>query len=334
MTDRLGELRAWLDGVLGDTPYTLELASGDASFRRYLRVGLPQGTRIVMDAPPGREDSRPFVALAARLRAAGLNAPEVHAADLGQGFLLLSDLGPVHYLDRLDPSSRDPLYADALGALARLRRLGTADLPEYDERLLAFELGLFVDWYVGRHLGLTLSAAEEATWSRQCRLLVDNALAQPRVFVHRDYHSRNLMVCPGANPGILDFQGAVLGPVSYDPVSLLRDCYIAWPEEVVDAWIEVCYAELRRQGLHGGADLATLRRWTDLMGVQRHLKATGIFARLCHRDGKPGYLADIPRTLGYVHAVARRRPELAPLGELLAGLDGRRQDGAPPGAPA
>ncbi len=318
MPQRIQAMRRWLSGELGYRDYTLEPASTDASFRRYFRMSLDGASRIVMDAPPEKEDSRPFVEISGRLLRAGLSVPEVLAADLEQGFLLITDLGKRLYLAEFGDDTRERLYADALAALITLQsRVGTAGLPPYDREMLTFELSLFPEWFLSRHLGLTLSGAERAALDAQFQRLADSALDQPRVFVHRDYHSRNLMVLDQGNPGILDFQGAVEGPITYDLVSLLRDCYVAWPVDQVQRWLADYQSRLRAAGLRAEADGPTFRRWFDWMGLQRHLKAIGIFARLYHRDGKPGYLADIPRTLDYVVAVAAGYPELAPLHGLL-----------------
>ncbi len=317
---RVQELVDWLQstGILGAE---IVPASEDASFRRYFRVRTPEGSRIVMDAPPDREDSRPFVEIAGYLEQIGVNAPRVLAADLARGFLLLTDLGSLPYLSELErsPERADELYGDALDALLRIQERGRAfqrRLPPYDERLLTFELSLFRDWLCGRHLGIELGDERAAAWDACCALLVANALEQPRVFVHRDYHSRNLMVTGQDNPGILDFQDAVEGPLTYDVVSLLKDCYVRWPAERVRDWVLGWFARLDRSLTGGMTDAALLRRF-ELMGVQRHLKAAGIFARLCHRDGKPGYLGDVPRTLGYIVEVAPRHPELAFLSALI-----------------
>lgn len=284
-------------------------ASEDASFRRYFRLDVDGTSYIAMDAPPPREDCRPFVAVAGYLEAMQLNAPRVVEADLERGFLLLTDLGSEQYLDRLaDESQVDRLYADAIDALAAMQRRGVeyqSSLPPYDVALLERELALFDDWLCGTHLGIEPTPAEERRWRAVCDVLVDNALSQPRVFVHRDYHSRNLMVTASNNPGILDFQDAVEGPLTYDLVSLLKDCYVRWPSLKVDAW-----AERFRLAAADTIDAGQFRRWFDLMGVQRHIKAAGIFARLNHRDGKLGYMDDIPRTLGYVVDAGERYGEL------------------------
>lgn len=316
MRERYELMLAWLDRLLPARNLRIAPASSDASFRRYFRIGYPKGSYIVMDAPPEKEDCRPFIAIARALRQLGLQAPEVLEADLAQGFLLLTDLGSRQYLAALDVSSADQLYGDALQALARLQTGGdsaTALLPPYDAGLLRREMELFREWFLQRHLGLTLTQDEQRMLDRVFARLCRSALEQPRVWVHRDYHSRNLMVTEFDNPGVLDFQDAVVGPLTYDLVSLLRDCYIAWPREQVEAWALQYRAKVESLGLGGVADRATFLRWFDLMGIQRHLKAIGIFARLNHRDNKPGYLHDIPRTLSYVMEVAARYPEFSEL---------------------
>ena len=308
----------WLAARVGDR-FTLTPASADASFRRYFRVRTAHATRILMDAPPEHEDSRPFVAVATRLRAAGVNAPTVYDADLEHGYLLLDDFGDETYLEAIAAPARvAPLYADALAALVRMQAapLAPGELPDYGEQLLRFELSLFCDWYVSLHLGAEVPAWIPAVFDT----LVASARAQPQVFVHRDYHSRNLMVVADDNPGVLDFQDAVRGPVTYDLVSLLRDAYVEWPDARVDAWIADYLALARGAGVDCGADDAQFRRWFDLMGLQRQLKVAGIFARLNHRDGKARYLADIPRTLGYARRAAARHPEFH---ELAAWLEAR-----------
>ena len=329
--DRDASLRGWLEteaGVRG----RLEPLAGDASFRRYLRLRTDRGSFVVMDAPPDREDSRPFVHVAGLLRAAGVNVPEVHAMDLDQGFLLLGDLGSVSYLDRLDAASAPALYRDALAALVRMQCEVPAEaVPPYDKARLAAELDLFPEWFLGSHLGRPPSRTERRALDEAFTLLVDTALAQPRVFVHRDYHSRNLMV-HASNPGVLDFQDAVAGPLTYDPVSLFRDAYVSWPASRVYGWLDE-YTDLA-----AGAGLVTVdapmeslrarvRRDFDLMGVQRHLKVAGIFARLWHRDRKAAYLGDVPLVLRYLLEVAAKYPELGPLAALfeargLAGYTG------------
>jgi hypothetical protein len=318
---RLRDLTQWLEknaGIAGATPVA---ASEDASFRRYFRIRAGHDSRIVMDAPPDREDSRPFIAVAGYLERIGVNSPRVLEADPDRGFLLLTDLGSTPYLTALtaDPDSAPRLYRDALTALASIQEKGRpfqGQLPPYDETLLSLELSLFHDWLCGRHLELELRDADEAAWQQCCGTLVDNALQQPKVFVHRDYHSRNLMVTESNNPGILDFQDAVEGPVTYDLVSLLKDCYISWPPERVLAWALEFHARLD-PSIHRNMPAAEFIRHFELMGVQRHLKAAGIFARLCHRDGKGNYLNDVPRTLRYIIEVAPRYEELTFLGRLI-----------------
>ena len=319
MTPRHETLNGWLREIVPGDDWSLTEASSDASFRRYWRLMLPGGaTRIVMDAPPPVEDCGRFVALARRLRAGGLNTPEVYAENQEHGFLLLTDLGSLPYLGALSDDTVERLYGDALAALATLQARVRADgLPEYDAPFLQRELHIFREWYLEGHLGVTLGDADQTDWAQACAVLVENALEQPRVCVHRDFHSRNLMVTPDHNPGLLDFQDAVLGPVTYDLVSLLRDCYIAWDPGRVRDWA-LGYLELAvKIGILPPTEPARFLRWMDLMGVQRHLKAAGIFARLDRRDGKPHYLADIPRTLGYVREVAAGYPELSGLHGLI-----------------
>ena len=267
-----------------------------------------------MDAPPEQEDSTSFLRVAAFLESMQLNAPRIVEADLEQGFILLTDLGVRPYLDVLNqvPENADALYTDAIRALVQMQQRGTAyqaTLPPYDERLLRFELSLFHDWLCEKHLGIEFSEQDEAAWQYLCDALVANALDQPQVFVHRDYHSRNLMVTENSNPGILDFQDAVEGPYTYDLASLLKDCYVRWPASRVRAWALDFYTQLDDDArAHTDAD--TFMRHFELMGVQRHLKAAGIFARLNHRDGKPGYMNDIPRTLQYIVELAPRYERL------------------------
>lgn len=313
---------AWLAAVLPVAPAALVPASGDASFRRYFRVFDGERPLILMDAPPDLEPVDNFLRVARWLAACGLHVPAVLAEERAAGFLLLEDLGSTSYFDALkaSPARADALYGDALDALVTLQVAGHRwldVLPPYDAALLDREMELFRAWLCGRHLALALTAGEEKMLARTFALLRDAALAQPRVFVHRDYHSRNLMVCAGANPGILDFQDAVAGPLAYDVVSLLKDCYLCWPPAERARWIARYHATAAGQGLPVG-DLEAFMQALDLMGVQRHLKAAGIFARLWHRDGKPGYLSDIPTTLGYIVELAADRPELAPLAEFLS----------------
>jgi aminoglycoside/choline kinase family phosphotransferase len=325
MDERLSALEAWLREVLRGAAFRLERASTDASFRRYFRV-FPEGsgTLIAMDAPPERENCAAFVRIAALLREAGLNAPGVIAQDLEHGYLLVSDLGTVSYLAQLrDGREVDRLFADATTALVRWQQASRPGvLPEYDRQLLAREIELFPEWYVGRHLGVTLDAARRSSLDDVFRKVLAANLAEPRVFVHRDFMPRNLMVCE-PNPGILDFQDAVYGPLSYDVASLYRDAFVSWEEErVLDGTIRY-WEKARAARLPVPADFADFWRDVEWMGVQRHLKVLGIFARLHHRDGKVGYVEDTPRFIAYVRQTAGRYRELKPLGELLDELEGR-----------
>ena len=314
--------QAWAAGQLNKelrgAPFTFTPASADASFRRYWRATLADGhSYIVMDAPPEREDCRPFVRVAGMLHEAGVNAPRVLAQDLGQGFLLLTDLGTRTYLEELNPNNAARLFGDAADALLRWQlatRPGT--LPPYDEALLRREMNLFPEWYVGKHLQKTLSRSQGEALENIFRLLVESALAQPVVYVHRDYMPRNLMVCE-PNPGVLDFQDAVIGPITYDVVSLMRDAFISWDEERVLDWTARYWEKAKRAGLPVAADFAEFLRAFEWMGLQRHLKVLGIFARINYRDGKPKYLSDTPRFLGYARATAQRYVALSPLLRLL-----------------
>lgn len=318
---RLVELSAWLRETAPKRAERIVPASGDASFRRYFRVFSDDDTWIAMDAPPPMEDVQRFADVAELLRTTGVTVPAVFALDASRGFMLLSDLGDVRYLDHLSSSTADRLYRSAIEALVRFQSaidIGTCQRPHYEEALLRRELNLFREWFLEGLLGLTLSPAQTLALDRTGSLLIRSALDQPRVLVHRDYHSRNLMVRGGDQPGILDFQDAVVGPISYDLVSLLRDCYVAWPEARVDHWVGDYLAQAIQAGLLPPSEAGRFRRWFDFMGMQRHLKAVGIFSRLNLRDGKPGYLADIPRTLDYVSGVSRRYPEFA---EFAAFLD-------------
>ena len=322
---RLDDLASWLAALpteLGLRIGTLRAASADASFRRYFRLDAAAGTLIAMDAPPAQEDSRPYVKVAALLRAAGLNAPRILAQDLAQGFLLLTDLGTQTFLHVLDEDNADALYGAAIDALITWQRASRPDvLPPYDTALLTRELALFPDWYVGRHLQHTLTPAQRQTLERSNALLIEAALAQPRVYVHRDYMPRNLMVS-SPNPGILDFQDAVYGPVTYDVVSLMRDAFISWEEARVLDWAVRYWERARQAALPVGADFGEFYKAFEWMGLQRHLKVLGIFARINYRDGKPQYLADTPRFIRYVRSVTQRYGELKPLALLVDQLDG------------
>ncbi|VAX10241.1 Phosphotransferase involved in threonylcarbamoyladenosine t(6)A37 formation in tRNA [hydrothermal vent metagenome] len=329
---RLSLVHDWLVQVLRDEDFTLAPASADASFRRYFRVSSHGQHYIVMDAPPEQEDCRPFIAVSALFSSLGLNVPQLRAQDLERGLLLLDDLGERLYLNELTNETADALYADAMQALLSLQSASaevvqTAALPDYDRSLLLSEMNLFRDWYLQRHLGLSLSAAEQGYLDSVFAFLADVALAQPQVIVHRDYHSRNLMLAE-PNPGVLDFQDAVIGALTYDLVSLLRDCYIVWPLERVHGWVEQYFNQAQAAGiLPDSVNLNTFIRWFDLIGIQRHLKASGIFARLNYRDQKPAYLDDIPRTLDYIRRVGVNYPELNDLLQLLDRLDSRAAAG-------
>ena len=318
---RLVQLAEWLSGL--NTPATLveslRPASADASFRRYFRVDTQSGqSLIVMDAPPPQEDVRPFVKVAELFSATGVSVPTILAQDTERGFLLLSDLGSTTYLQQLNPDTAHKLYLDAIDALIQLQVQSRAGvLPAYDRELLHRELMLFPDWYVTRHLKATMSDAQSADLKRVFDLLLANNLAQAQVYVHRDYHSRNLMVMDKGNPGILDFQDAVFGPITYDLVSLLRDAYIQWDEELVLDWTIRYWERARKAGLPVSHDVDAFYRDFEFMGLQRHLKVLGIFARLHHRDGKDGYLNDIPLVMDYTRKTAYRYKEFAPLIRLL-----------------
>lgn len=309
---RVEAIGEWLAQV-SDTPLTnIRPASADASFRRYFRVDDANNDRslIVMDAPPDKEDCTPFIYVTGLLRDAGVNAPEILAEDTEQGFLLLSDLGSRTYLDQLQRDT-DTLYADAIDCLLKMQNI-QSDLPEYDAHRLIDELSLFEQWYLNIHLSVKLDHLQEQVLAETMRLLCDNAEQQPQVFVHRDYHSRNLMVTDDNIPGVIDYQDAVIGPISYDLVSLFKDCYIEWPRDRVEGWLDEYLDKSpnifeRKQFI----------RWFDLMGVQRHLKVLGIFARLYYRDGKSQYLDDLPLTLKYVLDTCSRYEELTHLRELL-----------------
>ena len=332
---RLEALEAWLGSVLPAPMAAIASASSDASFRRYFRVTLAEpvatpdrtaraATLIAMDAPPPHEDCRPYVAAAKLLAAAGLHAPAILATDLERGFLLTTDLGTRMYLDALDEESAPKLYRDACGALVRWQLASRENvLPPYDQTLLKRELALFPDWYVAKHLALEVTAEQRATLDAAFELILANNLAQPRVFVHRDYHSRNLMVTD-PNPGVLDFQDAVYGPITYDLVSLLRDAYVEWDEERQLDWAARYWEHARDAALPVATDFSAFWRDFEWMGVQRQLKVLGIFTRLYHRDGKGAYLKDMPRVMRYLRGACARYRELFPLARLLDQLEQRQ----------
>ncbi len=314
-------LRNWLANELTFGADRIAAASGDASFRRYFRVWRDGETFIAMDAPPEREDVRPYLRIGRMLAEIGVHVPRILAEQRAQGFLLVTDLGTRHYLEDLSANLNvESHYLDAMMALNRIQSQGAEHarrLPAYDRASLEFEMKLMPEWFCGRHLKLELSADDQNMLAQTFDLLCREALAQPEVLVHRDYHSRNLMVFPGDNPGVLDFQDAVHGPVTYDLVSLFRDCYIEWPEARVREWVLRYRAMAQAAGVDVGSSEAEFLRWFDLMGVQRHVKVLGIFARLYHRDGKAGYLNNLPLTLKYVQSACAQHAELAPLARFL-----------------
>lgn len=319
----------WARAVTGDAAFELHRASTDAGFRSYWRGGTADGSHapasvIVMDSPPDKEDVRPWLRIRELLEAGGVRVPRVLAQDIEAGFLMLEDLGADTYLHVIGLHNADALLDDAVTQLLKLQAIPCPDdLPEYDEAMLLRELRLFDEWYLGRHLGLSLDGDLEAL-EHVYRHLVDSALAQPQVLVHRDYMPRNLMPITGENvhgassasPAVLDFQDAVRGPIAYDPLSLFKDAFLSWPEDRVDTWLDRYHARASAAGLPV-PPLERFRRDADLIGVQRHLKVIGIFARLCHRDAKPKYLADVPRFFGYLGQVLPKYPELAPLVQLI-----------------
>ncbi|WKV96250.1 phosphotransferase [Pseudomonas sp. H22_DOA] len=329
---RLQHLKVWLDEQLAILfadqgwgavpPATLTAASSDASFRRYFRWEGAGRSFVVMDAPPPQENCKPFVDIAFLLAKSGINVPKIYTEDLERGFLLLNDLGNKTYLDVIDSENADALFSDALQALLAFQQLPmVAPLPSYDVALLRRELELFPEWYVKRELGVELDSTQQQQWQRISDLLIDSALAQPKVLVHRDYMPRNLMLSE-PNPGVLDFQDAVYGPVTYDVTCLFKDAFLSWPEERVRGWLESYWQQASALNIPVQPDFEDFLRASDLMGVQRHLKVIGIFARICHRDGKPRYLADVPRFFSYIEAVIARRPELVELQALFTSLRG------------
>ena len=316
--NRRAALECWLSAQLRGAPFSLTPASEDASFRRYFRATLDDGaTFVAMDAPPEKEDCRPFVHVARLLHDAGVHAPRVHAEDHGQGFLLLTDLGTRTYLQELSAGDPAQLFADATDALIRWQ-LATRprELPPYDEALLRREMQLFPDWYVAKHLAVALTPAQQHDLEQIFALLVKSALAQAKVYVHRDYMPRNLMLSD-PNPGVLDFQDAVIGPITYDMVSLMRDAFLTWEEERVLDWSARYWEKAKQARLPVDPDFAEFWRAFEWMGLQRHLKVLGIFARINYRDGKPKYLADTPRFVRYARHVAKRYNTLTPLNRLL-----------------
>jgi N-acetylmuramate 1-kinase len=319
---RLALIADWLNQALRLKVRAIEPASSDASFRRYFRAFVQERSYIVMDAPPDKEDVRPYLKVTALLEPLGVHVPHVYEVDAARGLLLLEDLGTTQYLSRLNSGADpEPLYADALSTLATIQvraQAASLELAPYGRSELARELSLMPEWFLQRHLTLELDSAETQLLQASFEFLIAQALLQPCVFVHRDYHARNLMLTPTANPGVIDFQDALRGPVGYDLASLLKDCYIAWPRARVTAWVRAYRERLAGAGALGGTSAAEFLRWFDLIGVQRHLKVLGIFCRLWYRDGKSGYLADLPRTLSYVCEACTLYPELHDFGRWLA----------------
>jgi hypothetical protein len=318
---RLAELKAWLTRDLQWRINRVRPASADASFRRYFRVWRGESTFVVMDAPPQKEDMQPYLKISRLLERCGVHVPHIHEVDVDRGFMVLEDLGVVQYLERLRAGGAEQqLYGDALATLATLQVRGqevAAELGPYDRAPLARELQLFPEWFLEKHLRLELTPEERALITVTFEFLLAEALEQPTVFVHRDFHSRNLMVLPTNNPGVIDFQDALRGPIGYDLVSLLKDCYIAWPRERVESWVRAHRRDVLARGLRAGADDREFLRWFDLIGVQRHIKVLGIFCRLWYRDKKPGYLADLPLTLNYVRDACARYSELSEFAKWL-----------------
>ena len=320
--ERQQQIQTWLAALFPGRDFSLAPASADASFRRYFRVTFADGaTRVVMDAPPASEDCRPWLHVQELFQAAGAHVPQVIAQDLERGFLLLSDLGDATYLQALDADNAVPLYADAIATLVAIQQASRPGvLPEYDRVLLRRELDLFPQWYLDKHLGFTLGDTELSALEEAFERILATNLAEPKVFVHRDYHSRNLMRIAsegGRNPGVIDFQDAVYGPISYDMVSLLKDAYIEWDEDLALDWLVRYWEQARKAGLPIAADFGEFFRDYEWMGVQRHLKVLGIFARLWHRDGKDGYLKDMPLVARYLRKACERYSELSPLRKIL-----------------
>ena len=321
MPDRYNSLQNWLTEILGTNAFNLKPASEDASFRTYHRLFLKNKTFIVMDAPPEQENCKAFIKITKKLRACDVNVPIIHNVNIEQGFLLLSDLGNDLYLDKLNKSSIYELYSDALSTLVAIQVLvNVGGVDGYDKSLLIREMNLFRGWLIEKHLNIKLSDSQVKILTKLFDLLVNNALQQPKVFVHRDFHSRNLMVTKENNPGVIDYQDAVYGPISYDLVSILKDCYIKWPKEEINKWVDFYLNKLYEEKAQYRINRDEFVRWFDLMGVQRHLKASGIFARLSHRDGKHNFLEDIPRTLSYILDLKEAYEELRPICIILEEL--------------
>ena len=325
-TDRSAARLAWARHATGAPALALEPASADASFRSYWRGYVDGQPVIVMDSPPDRENPVPWVEIGHRLAASGLHVPTVMVADLAQGFLLIEDLGTRTYLPELNDATVDALYADALDALLRMQRdVDTAGLPAFDHAWQTMELELMPTWLFEKHLGASIACEEWDVVESAFTAIMHAIAEQPRAFMHRDYHSRNLLVTAERSPGIIDFQGAMSGPITYDLASLLRDAYVVWDNERVEGWVEAYRLRLLdARLLDETVDTDRFRRWFDLTGLQRHIKILGLFCRLCYRDGKPGYLDDLPRVLRYVLDTARRHADVAPLADLIEAKIGDR----------
>jgi len=320
-------LTDWLSSLYPNETFSIAPASADASFRRYFRATFADGsTKVVMDAPPQHEDCKPFLHVGRLFEYAGTHVPHVYAQDLEQGFLLLSDLGNTTYLQVLSADNAQDLYGSATDALIKIQLASQAnELPPYDEALLRRELNLFPEWYIAKHLGVTLSDKQQAKLEESFQRILANNLAQPCVYVHRDYHSRNLMLTAENNPGIIDFQDAVYGPITYDLASLFKDAYIRWEEEEVMDWLIRYWEKARQAGLPVREDFGEFYRDYEMMGAQRHIKVLGIFARLYHRDGKEGYLKDMPLVMEYLHKACERYIDLKPLLNILLELNAQAE---------
>ncbi|MFK5983908.1 MAG: phosphotransferase [Pseudomonadota bacterium] len=333
MSQRIEQIKNWLEQQ-GTTIKSFEVASNDASFRAYFRVVfsasdnvdlVAEKSYIVMDAPPEFEDVKPFIRIANFLESFGLNIPHIYAINEPDGFLLLGDLGRENFLDNLNKDNANALYQQAMLALIKLQSVPEQqwlDLPDYNAQLLNQEMDLFNQWYIKIHKKQVLTHSQQQVLQQTLAYLTEQILLQPKVIVHRDYHSRNLMLVENNNPGIIDFQDAVIGPCSYDLVSLLRDSYICWPEQQVEQWVAYFHQQLLAQGIIKNCSFNTFMQWFDFMGMQRQIKVAGIFSRLYHRDGKENYLKDIPQTLAYLTKAAAKYPQFKEFHALLLSLQG------------
>ncbi len=317
-------LSDWVKTILGDNLEFIEFASEDASFRRYFRIGYKDTSFIVMDSPVNFEEFEAFIRISIKFKQIGLSVPEIYAADYQNGLALLTDFGKTTYLSVLSSKTADSLYEDAIDSLVILQNSTSSDvefLPPYSSELLVSEMELFRTWYLKKHLKVRVSRQMNETLDDAFQLLLAKAQEQPKVWVHLDYHSRNLMVLEENNPGIIDYQNAVYGPISYDLVSLLRDCYIVWDPEDINGWIRLYFKKIKRSGLETEFDETQFREWFDWMGIQRHIKVAGIFSRLNYRDQKPQFLQDIPRVMAYIESVSKNYSELSPLHDLVVRLN-------------